>query len=171
MKNYYKILGVRENASEKQIRTQWIKLMREFHHDQRGEQSSNALRIKEINEAYNALKHSSNRAEYDVKRIYEQRRRRSGTKAKVLFLGSVTAFVVIALAYIFLDPLSEWIEMKRHTPSAQEKGVTSSPLGGPKQMQSDPASVKRPAQDENLHPSEPSRPDPSEHDEAERRND
>ena len=34
MKDYYKILGVKETASMDEIRDRWVELMREFHPDQ-----------------------------------------------------------------------------------------------------------------------------------------
>ncbi len=79
MKDFYKILGVNEDASEEEIRERWIELTKQYHPD-RGEESVSDEKIKEINEAYQVLKHSSTRVEYDLKRTFNHRdRRRKGT--------------------------------------------------------------------------------------------
>jgi len=77
MKNYYKILGLKKNASEEEIRERWVKLMRNLHPDQRSGGTIEDERIREINEAYQVLKHSSTRAEYDLTRAYDHKKRTS----------------------------------------------------------------------------------------------
>jgi len=79
MKDLYKILGVKEDASEEEIRERWIELTKQYHPD-RGEESTSGEKIREINEAYQVLKHSSTRVEYDLKRTFNHGiRRRKGT--------------------------------------------------------------------------------------------
>ena len=67
MKDYYKILGVEEEASEEEIRQRWIELTQKDQPDLRkglgGEE-----RIKEIEEAYQVLGNGSKRMEYDLER-------------------------------------------------------------------------------------------------------
>jgi curved DNA-binding protein CbpA len=74
-KDYYKILGVKEDASGEEIRAQWIELTK-HHHPDRAEGKASGERIKDINEAYQVLKHSSTRVEYDLRRTYDQKKRK-----------------------------------------------------------------------------------------------
>jgi hypothetical protein len=79
MKDFYKILGVKEDASEEEIRERWVELTKLYHPD-RGEDIASDEKIREINEAYQVLKHSSTRVEYDLKRTFNHGgRRRKGT--------------------------------------------------------------------------------------------
>ena len=60
MKDYYKILGVEEEASEEEIRAQWIKLIKDYQSDSsKGDDAKE--NIKNINEAYQVLKNKSTR--------------------------------------------------------------------------------------------------------------
>ena len=68
MKNYYNILGVSENASDKQIKQAFKKLAKEHHPDRGGY----TTKFKEANEAYDTLKNSSKKQEYDTIRKYGQ---------------------------------------------------------------------------------------------------
>lgn len=64
-KDYYQILGVRRNASEKDIKSAYRKLAREFHPDKNPNNKAAEERFKEINEAYEVLGNPDNRAKYD----------------------------------------------------------------------------------------------------------
>jgi curved DNA-binding protein CbpA len=77
MKNYYKILGVKKNAPEEEIREHWVRLMRKLHPDQPREGAVGDERIREVNEAYQVLKYPSTRMEYDLKMAYDQKKRGS----------------------------------------------------------------------------------------------
>ena len=66
MKDYYKILGVSEDASADEIKKAFRKLAVEHHPDRGG----NELKFKEANEAYDTLKNKSKRQEYDTLRKY-----------------------------------------------------------------------------------------------------
>ena len=68
MKNYYDTLGVSENASDKQIKQAFKKLAKEHHPDRGGD----TTKFKEANEAYDTLKNSNKRQEYDTIRKYGQ---------------------------------------------------------------------------------------------------
>ena len=103
MEDYYKILGVKETASEEEIRERWIELTKHHHPDRRKDIASDK-KIREINEAYQVLKHSSTRVEYDLKRTYgyekreEKRRsysRRVGISASVLII-----FIILGAIYL-----------------------------------------------------------------------
>lgn len=61
MKDYYKILGVPEDASPEEIRAAFHKLAHKYHPDKGGDPE----KFKEINEAYQVLSDPQKRAEYD----------------------------------------------------------------------------------------------------------
>jgi curved DNA-binding protein len=63
-KDYYKIMGVNENASEKDIKMAYRKLARKYHPDVSKETHAEE-RFKEVGEAYEVLKDPLKRAEYD----------------------------------------------------------------------------------------------------------
>ena len=69
MKNFYDTLGVAETASEKEIKNAFKALAKKYHPDQGGDEN----KFKEINEAYNTLKNSEKRQEYDAMRKYGTR--------------------------------------------------------------------------------------------------
>jgi len=68
-KDYYKILGVKEDADIKEIKKAYRKLALKFHPDVSGEADA-AERFKEVAEAYEVLKDKSKRAEYDEFKRY-----------------------------------------------------------------------------------------------------
>jgi DnaJ-class molecular chaperone len=66
MKNYYKILGIPENASHSSIKSAFRKLAFEYHPDTNpGNEKQAAVRFKEINEAYAVLGDNIKRQQYD----------------------------------------------------------------------------------------------------------
>ena len=69
MKNFYDTLGVAETASEKEIKNAFKALAKKYHPDQGGDED----KFKEINEAYDTLKNSEKRQEYDAMRKYGTR--------------------------------------------------------------------------------------------------
>jgi curved DNA-binding protein CbpA len=100
MRDYYKILGVKKNASEEEIREHWVKLVRKLHPDQRMEGAVEDKRIKEINEAYDTLKYSSTRVKYDLKRAYDRQGRRIHIQKMILSTSILIIFLVVGL-FIF----------------------------------------------------------------------
>jgi curved DNA-binding protein len=70
-KDYYKILGVAEDADTKTIKTAYRKLARKYHPDVSKEHTAEE-RFKEVTEAYDVLKSTEKRAEYDELRRYGQ---------------------------------------------------------------------------------------------------
>ena len=99
MKDYYKILGVKENASKEKIRVRWIRLMRRFHPDIKGKKESEERRAKEINEAYQVLKDALARMEYDLKRNYYRQKNRLQHRRKGFLPGLAGVLLVIALVF------------------------------------------------------------------------
>lgn len=70
-KDYYKILGVSEDADAKAIKTAYRKLARKYHPDVSKENTAEE-HFKEVTEAYEVLKSPEKRAEYDELRRYGQ---------------------------------------------------------------------------------------------------
>jgi curved DNA-binding protein CbpA/ketosteroid isomerase-like protein len=99
MRDYYKILGVKEGASEKEIRAHWVKLMQKLHPDRLGDERSDDQRIREINEAYDTLKHSSTRVKYDLARAYDRRKRRSYIRRRSLPIGIFIVLLILGTLY------------------------------------------------------------------------
>ena len=75
MKNFYDTLGVAETASEKEIKDAFKSLAKKHHPDRGGDEK----KFKEINEAYDTLKNTDKRQEYDAIRRYGQRAGGSGS--------------------------------------------------------------------------------------------
>ena len=66
MKNYYDILGVGEDASNEQIKRAFKEIAKKEHPDRGG----NEARFKEANEAYDTLKNSQKRHDFDTMRKF-----------------------------------------------------------------------------------------------------
>ncbi|MFT4519329.1 MAG: curved DNA-binding protein [Halioglobus sp.] len=69
-KDYYSVLGVAENADKKSIKTAYRKLARKYHPDV-SEHINAEDKFKEAVEAYEVLKDSEKRAEYDALREHK----------------------------------------------------------------------------------------------------
>ncbi len=105
MKDYYKILGVEEEASEEEIQARWIELTKRY--DPELSKGSDAGEyFKEVNEAYEVLKNKSTRVEYDVKRtlrrvIAKKTQEREGNtflkKKIILPSGILVLFLIVGL--------------------------------------------------------------------------
>jgi hypothetical protein len=103
MKDLYKILGVKENASEEEIRERWIELTKHYHPD-RGIDMASEEKIREINEAYQVLKHSSTRVEYDLNRTYGPQKREGKRESyfKKLSVPASILILVIMIGVIYI---------------------------------------------------------------------
>jgi len=60
-KNYYKILGIKKDASKDEIKKSFRELSKKYHPDVGGDEN----KFKEINEAYSILSDDKKRSEYD----------------------------------------------------------------------------------------------------------
>ncbi|XP_022145978.1 uncharacterized protein LOC111015284 isoform X1 [Momordica charantia] len=66
-KDYYKILEVDYEATDDDIRSNYIRLALKWHPDKKKDHDSATSRFQEINEAYQVLSDPSRRQEYDEK--------------------------------------------------------------------------------------------------------
>lgn len=64
-KDYYKILGVSKSADEKEIKSAYRKLARQYHPDVNPGDSKAESKFQDINEAYEVLSDSEKRGQYD----------------------------------------------------------------------------------------------------------
>lgn len=64
-KDYYKILGVKQNASAEDIKKAYRNLAKKFHPDKNPNDKNAEERFKDIQEAYDVLSDEKKRAEYD----------------------------------------------------------------------------------------------------------
>ena len=65
-KDYYEILGIRNDADSKQVRDAYRKLALLYHPDRNRNHPDAAERMKEINEAYAVISDPQKRKEYDL---------------------------------------------------------------------------------------------------------
>ena len=63
--DYYKILGVNRDASEKEIKTSYRKLAKKYHPDSNPDNAEAEEKFKAVSEAYEVLSDSEKRAKYD----------------------------------------------------------------------------------------------------------
>src|SRR5690606_25688386 len=69
-KDFYKTLGVAENASADEIKKAYRKLAKQYHPDANPNDSAAADRFKEISEAYSILSDDEKRKQYDQMRKF-----------------------------------------------------------------------------------------------------
>ncbi len=63
--DYYSVLGVPKDASEKDVKRAYRKLAQEYHPDKNPNDTAAELKFKEINEAYDVIGDAETRKEYD----------------------------------------------------------------------------------------------------------
>src|SRR5215210_4265160 len=69
-KDYYRVLGVSDSASQKEIKTAYRKLSRQYHPDTNAGDPASEERFKEISAAYDVVGDEARRKEYDeVRRL------------------------------------------------------------------------------------------------------
>ena len=66
MSNYYDVLGVVKDATEKEIRQAYRRLARQYHPDVNKNDAAAEEKFKEINEAYEVLSDDDSRKKYDL---------------------------------------------------------------------------------------------------------
>jgi curved DNA-binding protein CbpA len=118
MKDYYRILGLKETATADEIHGRWIELMQKFHPDHGIQGETDDEKAKEINEAYQVLKHSSSRMEYDLEKLHQR-------KLKKISIQKVV-FPVLSLIFIFILILVFMKKPQISTPLKSKPGLSSS---------------------------------------------
>jgi len=104
MKNYYKVLGVKESATAEEIHQRWIELMQKYHPDHSPDGKYDEQMAKEINEAYQTLKHSSSRMEYDFERHFQRKHKKLSMQNLILPVSGVT-IILIFILFFFKKPV------------------------------------------------------------------
>jgi curved DNA-binding protein len=64
-RDFYEVLGVGKSASDKEIKSAYLKLARQFHPDRNPGDKEAAAKFKEVQEAYDVLSDSTKRSQYD----------------------------------------------------------------------------------------------------------
>jgi curved DNA-binding protein len=90
-KDYYKILGVDKNATDKEIKSAFRKLARKYHPDVNPNDPQAEARFKEINEANEVLSDSEKRAKYDQLGADWQRWQQTGGRPNDFNWGQYTS--------------------------------------------------------------------------------
>jgi hypothetical protein len=103
MKDYYKTLGLKETATAEEIHKRWIELMQKYHPDHSPDGKYDEEMAKEINEAYQVLKHSVSRMEYDFER-HHQRSQKTFSAWKLIVPVSVLTIILIFTLFLFRKP-------------------------------------------------------------------
>jgi len=99
MKDYYRILGLKETASAEEIHRRWIELMQQYHPDHSTDGKYDEEMAKNINEAYQALKHSASRIGYDFERQH-QRSQKTYSAWKLIVPVSVVTIILIFTVFV-----------------------------------------------------------------------
>jgi curved DNA-binding protein len=86
-RNYYEVMGVPKNASEKDIRQAYRKLARKYHPDVNPNDKAAEAKFKEIGEAYEVLSDKDKRSKYDLFGPDWQRREEAEAAAKQAGFG------------------------------------------------------------------------------------
>jgi len=106
MKDYYKILGLKETASAEEIHECWVELMQKYHPDHGSKEARDEEVAKEINEAYQVLKYSSSRMQYDFERLHQRSPKKFSIKKFIFSISGLTGltFLFVFCLICFLRP-------------------------------------------------------------------
>ena len=161
MKDYYKILGVEEEASEEEIRARWIELTKHYHPDL-GQTEEGDEKIREINEAYEVLKDDLTRFDYDferdlkrsvIKKAHRRQERRMDIR-KIIIIPSSGILVLLLIVGFFLFRRAEVATPPRT--GAKTEALSKRDKGSEKKaaLQTPPVKADSKAQEETGVPKE-----------------
>jgi len=109
-KDYYKILGVKKDASQDEIKKAFRKLARKYHPDVNPGDKAAEAKFKEISEAYEVLSDPKARKEYDTRDSFDFSdffgQRAAGAGAGSSYRGFRKGFTHVDLGDIFGDIFS-----------------------------------------------------------------
>ena len=124
IKDYYKILGLKDNASGEEIRARWIELVKDCHHDPELGMEFDE-RVKEINEAYQVLKNPSTRLEYDFQREMDVKIKKFKINKWVPRVALLIVLLILCFIYFENPQLPVDITSRPPTSMASQKGSVS----------------------------------------------
>ena len=108
LKDYYKILGLKEGASSEQVTARWKELKREIQSNPKVGETFKSIR--EVNEAYEMLKACApSFVELDMHRFQKEEaasrkaKKEKKRKKKIIISSSILAICLIIGAYIFIS--------------------------------------------------------------------
>ncbi len=138
MKDYYKILGIGDRASQEEIHDRWIELTKSSHPGLEGGAESNEG-MNEVNEAYQILKTPKLKFEYDLRRNFKRsvlrhladsRKKRKIRVKKMTSYGSAFAIFLVVGSFILLFE-APWVSKesgKGVLPKGTQFAGSSTPL-------------------------------------------
>src|SRR4030043_454869 len=126
MKDYYKILGVKEDASRKEIRGRYVELAKLYHPDLK-ESAEGSEKIKEINEAYEVLNDDPTRMDYDLRMAIKRAYLKKGGKEKGRPWLTRKAVFPLSILFVFVIIFSLFL-WKRPAVDVQSSSVTYHPI-------------------------------------------
>ncbi len=130
-KDYYKILSIRSDATDDEIRTRWVELVKSYHIDfEMGEFDE---RVKDINDAYHVLKNPATRLEYDLEKTFEGKKKGSHLNKWVLRTGFVTVLIVLCVVYFENPEIPHHLIEKSQAVSVLPKNQKRLPISGPQE--------------------------------------
>jgi hypothetical protein len=131
MKNYYKILGLKEIATAEEIHGRWIELMQRFHPDHGIQGDTDDETAKEINEAYQVLKHSSSRMEYDLERLHQRKLKKVSIQKLVLSICGLIFIFILSFIFMKRPQVPTPLKLKPQLPSSSQAQLSPIPHYGP----------------------------------------
>ena len=84
MKDYYKILGVSQSASNDELKKAFRSLAKKYHPDRNKDDESAKAKFQDVNEAYGILSNEKSRKEYDENLKNQRQREKEEDRQKII---------------------------------------------------------------------------------------
>jgi curved DNA-binding protein CbpA len=143
MKNYYKILGLKEDASAEEIHARWIELMRRFHPDLGSKGKMSDEFVKEINEAYQVLKDAKTRDDYDFQRVHVKDLKKIHIPKAIFPVIGLGLLLIFCFLYLKEQQTPDPLKPKSKSPHSVKDGWVSIPNYEPVPHVSPPQAVSQ----------------------------